>query len=498
MSLELIVPVGTSALGWIKRSKLEIAVPSSWFGLNSRAPESTNSPAKPEAAFALLRPLLAEPARTSAEVDSIRAWLQDRGLSGDAVARVNLLVTDSVEGQWCGELAQFLIAKVLGCGRDAVVVRVVGFDTKLDESGARAFVEAISETVRSALAAGRRPIVNATAGLKAESGLALLVGQLMGAEVFYLHERMARPLAFPPLGLQLQLDPGALQILRLLGGAAEHDEARDLGLGRRSDLWAHVVQEDGLWGLSALGQLAVEAAGPAGSAALLPERSGPGEVRQIQDEQGNAPVDEKALGMRILDTCRFVRVAKVLGWKSPGAAGLRAPREGDCEKGVVRVWLSSKESKRRRVRFLLLTTAAPPDGQPADAELWTEARARVGAAFGRAPMTEQLEEQAGEMGLDVPAFSALATEARLLDLNAASEARRRAAEVAAETARNAAARSEKRARASDSRASRAERNAKEAVDRAKAAEKEVARLQGEVVRLQNRVAEMDEGQTEHP
>ena len=145
-----------------------------------------------------------------------------------------------------------------------------------------------------------------------------------------------------------------------------------------------------------------------------------------------------------------------------------------------------------------MTTAAPADGQPADPDLWAEARARVGAAFGRAPTSEQLQEQAGELGLDVEAFSAMDREAGLLELNAVNEARRKGAEADAEAARNAAAQSEKRARAADSRATRADRKAKEAVDRAEAVQREAARLHEEVAQLQHRVAELDEGETEHP
>ena len=491
MSIELIVPVGTSALGWIRRAGLDIVFPEAWLGMNAARAAAVGDPPEPEAVFAELRPLLAGPDRASAEIDSIRAWLERRDRGPSEIAKVVLLASDSDEGRWCGALTHLLLANLLDSGRDLITVRQVGLRTQLDDSGTRAFVGAIADIVRSATAAGRQPVINATAGLKAESGLALLVGQLMGAEVFYLHERMQTPLVFRPLGLQLQLDSEAVHILRTLGDAAERDDVRDLGLGRRTDLWAHVTHEDGLWALSALGQLALEALGVSNLDVVLPDREGEGEVHQKRGEEGHAPKDQGALGEQILASCPFVRVAQVVGWKGAGTPGLRVPREGDAAAGIVRVQLRTREKDRRLVRFLLRTTALSAAGVEVNPLVWSEARARVAAAFGRVALGEELEEQAQEVGVGIPDFAQLDHETALLKLNARLVQAQEGAEKEAAEAREQVAKAKERERKLRTELRRMEEKAKRSAQRAEGAERLARELEQDIRRLSAASAEAE-------
>lgn len=136
-----------------------------------------------------------------AEVNSIQSLLQDGLL--DSGAAITLLVSDTEDGRNTGEVLRRYLE---GRGFCPVTVDVVEglqdadprrFRTQGLRNLARRVCRAVRE--RGAQTAG----INATGGYKAQVAVAVLLGQALGVNVYYRHERFDSIIAFPPLPVAL-------------------------------------------------------------------------------------------------------------------------------------------------------------------------------------------------------------------------------------------------------------------------------------------------------
>lgn len=389
MTVHLIVPVGVSLMDWIHREVPDFRAPRSWVRRDHQVAEEDRlmpSHDTGQVAAILTKRLDAESqSRTCAEIDSSLRWIEQK-LGAADVAAVDLLVSDTEAGSFVAEvLAELLgrllpVAKIRRVAVSNVDPRSAGF-----EAGLRDYVRETAQALRAAWANGSVPVINATAGFKAESGLSLLLGLLMGTKVFYLYEGSDTIVEFPPLPLDWQVAPPDLMALRRLGEAAGIEDAYRAGIRGRDHLWPFISTQDDLLGLSAFGQMLLDSISTQGSPVdLVPRNEGDSPLEIANDEIGHAPADCETLADRIVRACNFVKSARVTRWNTPSAGreGVRAPLPKDQRDGLIRLGLRSRDG--RLVHFLLITTADP--------ETWDEARARVAEKFGWVSLAEQFRE----------------------------------------------------------------------------------------------------------
>lgn len=384
--LELVLPVGTSLLAWVSRV---------------RGPEDVRA-SPPEVVASLRRASAAD--RTCAELDSIDAWCAQNPARARRVRAIRVLHSDTADGAWVADVLTKLLPDT-EVGTAEITCHCVdrlAADERMDK-GIRGFVHLLGDLRKRAFERGRGLVINATAGYKAESGLALLFGALTGNEVFYRHEAMAESVSFPPIPLQWALTKEDRLVLEEIGKGAERDTVRELVGGRRAHLWPFLEQLDDLWALSALGELVVTTA-PA-KAAHLRTRDGEVVFKDKASERGHAPPDASAIAARIGERLPFVKEARLVGWRR-GSEGLqvRGPDEGEDW----RIFLHRGRGPHEGtvLRWLLTTTAE-------DETEWMSARQRVGEAFGRASLDDEVSRQLEAFGVAPEEFAALALEAKL-------------------------------------------------------------------------------------
>jgi len=144
-----------------------------------------------------------DPHEASAETNSLLRIHQHKGSGGPL--RLVLLVSQT-EG--CLLCARAIHGWAERKGWRSQIVRVEGLDydqRRFARVGLRRLVREICEQVEKIRAAGLQPVLNATAGFKAESAFALLAGQLLGVEVYYIHETFEEVIRMPPLPVSLDV-----------------------------------------------------------------------------------------------------------------------------------------------------------------------------------------------------------------------------------------------------------------------------------------------------
>lgn len=421
---ELIVSVGTSLLtSWMTSLDPDLRLPTAWVGRHRAARDDAPEP-DARAWLPRLLDQLAKSERTSAEIDSMRRWFErNRGLD---FVRTTLLASDTPAGRWTAGMMRSLLPRVGGTG-EIEIVTVPRLSTENMRCGLVEFVREAARAIKRTRDAGRAPVVNATAGFKAETALLALVAAVLGAETIYLHEEMQDFVAFPPLPLRWDLDQHELRALVRLGGASSRDEARDLLPPLRERIWPFVERvgtgPEEVWGLTALGELLVESVAEPAEETPPSPRQGPFKLVQASGERGHAPDDIQTLGDSIGAKLPFAVQARVDGWKARGEPGILLDRPEDRERRVLRLQLRARDG--RNVLFTVQTTART-DGE------WDTARQLAARAFGRVSVVSELADEAVEsQGHAVVELRALdvETQAARLALSAQDARRQLAAQL---------------------------------------------------------------------
>lgn len=136
-----------------------------------------------------------------AEVNSIQSLL-DRHLIPDACG-LTFLNSDTPDGR---DTAAVLKHYFIGRGFSPVITAVVP-GLKDDEprrfqtEGLRNLARSICQTIRDY--GPEQCAINATGGYKAQIAIAVLIGQALSVPVYYMHERFAEVIAFPPMPVAL-------------------------------------------------------------------------------------------------------------------------------------------------------------------------------------------------------------------------------------------------------------------------------------------------------
>jgi hypothetical protein len=288
--------------------------------------------------------------------------------------------------------------------------------------GIRSFLSWLSSLICDCQGRGLKPVVNATPGFKAETSLALLLAQLLGASVFYIHERMAdRVILLPSLPLtvtpeywekwgELVLAVGILGEREVQG----MDRARfDALAGRRYDFPEVEILFDDYDGgktLSALGQLLYEAyrvpAGQLTAAGIDPAQK----IKWPSEEHHWPRGFEQA--MRQIAEIAFVRYIRPKRFTGAGSSGVSRVFD-ETDRGV----LICRHFGGQYAAEARVETTARNRGE------WEAARRQVEAAllaYGNVPAQEDaalvlgvLEEYQSVEGV-VRANEALRTEAENL------------------------------------------------------------------------------------
>ena len=144
----------------------------------------------------------------SAEINSLERILQklsDEGINAGDIYLV-FLASDTLEGRICAEaVTEFYRSK--NFLTETIVVEGLKYDAlEFLEKGLLSLVNTLSEQVFHHKREGRRVIINATGGFKAEAAYATLVGILNRCEVYYIHEKFQELIELPPLPITIDED----------------------------------------------------------------------------------------------------------------------------------------------------------------------------------------------------------------------------------------------------------------------------------------------------
>lgn len=328
MDCEMIVPVGTSTLsGWMRRLDPDVRFPRGWVvggGAEGDRPDSRRWIPR------LMESLNQPGARTSAELDSTRRWLDARPQAH--VARVTLLVSDTPAADWVADVTRALLPNVLGRQATVELRQVPRLSPESMRSGLVEFIRVSAKAIKDCRRRRLLPIINATPGFKAEAALLTLEGALLGAESFYLHEQMQSIVAVPAIPLRWGLEESDINLLRKIGGAVNRDRARELGFAQFPHLESFIAREgegaEEIWGLSALGELLVESMGGV-EEEEPPERGAEhAETLIVERERPNMPEDAEQLAQQIARSVSVCDEGSSLPLLPAPLSSRRAPATG--------------------------------------------------------------------------------------------------------------------------------------------------------------------------
>lgn len=145
------------------------------------------------------------PNKSCAEINSISLFMEN--YSKDKKPTISLLPTDTAESY----LASIIISEYFESQgfivKKQIIKKLSYSDPKLfRREGLKNLIEKVKSEILTAKQTNCIPIINATAGFKAESAILLLLAQLLGLDIFYAHELMRNDLVLFPK-LPVTLDP---------------------------------------------------------------------------------------------------------------------------------------------------------------------------------------------------------------------------------------------------------------------------------------------------
>lgn len=141
----------------------------------------------------------------SAEINSLERILQNLLSEGVRIDEIYLefFISDTWEGEICGRALEANYEEK-GFFVNVTTIRGLKYDAKeFLEQGLLSLVNELSERVFYHAREGRKVIINATGGFKAEAAYATLVGLINRCEVYYIHEKFQEIVNLPPLPIKI-------------------------------------------------------------------------------------------------------------------------------------------------------------------------------------------------------------------------------------------------------------------------------------------------------
>jgi putative CRISPR-associated protein (TIGR02619 family) len=172
-----------------------------------RASDTTGELPTRQSALALLNHEGHTSRACGAEVNSLALLLEGQELRVGVLKppfRVHLLVSDTPEGEWSGEVLTSHISGWQGVST-ATYERIAGLDGRDPKRFAHHGLRTLVKVAARCLAEARRRdpqaqcVINATGGYKAQISLAGLLGQALKVPVVYLFEQFAHCIELPPM-----------------------------------------------------------------------------------------------------------------------------------------------------------------------------------------------------------------------------------------------------------------------------------------------------------
>lgn len=197
----------------------------------------------------------ADPVKASAETNSLSHLIQ----KGD---RIVLLHSQTEEGKQCAEILAKFYRKEGFQAETAEITYLNYTESQFKVRGLRSLVITLAYQIRVHRNRGCEVIINATGGFKAEAAYATLVGLLMDAKVYYIHEAFQETVEMPPipLGWDYSLFAEYEELFEWLEG--DYRDKKESGPRTKElPLKARVLieEEEGLVTLSAVGTALFEA-----------------------------------------------------------------------------------------------------------------------------------------------------------------------------------------------------------------------------------------------
>lgn len=188
-----------------------------------------------------------DPFRASAELNSMRRFLEARGIGG-----VYLYHTDTGRGLFCARIIQKVLVDVYGL--NCQLIRVEGFGVSgFFEEGLVNLLDKLMDKIGELHKAGVNVYLNATGGFKPENAIAVLAASLLDVEnIYYIHERFQDVEMIPIF--PIVIDPNYIEPLKKLyedyklqGFTSKGEFERIYGLNMIEDLKNRnlIKEEDG-------------------------------------------------------------------------------------------------------------------------------------------------------------------------------------------------------------------------------------------------------------
>jgi len=190
--------------------------------------------------------------KASAETNSLSRLLQEDD-------RIVFLHSDTDEGKLCAETLRSFYSNQ---GYQAEVVPVPDLnytESRFKMRGLRSLVATMIKQIQNECKAGRKVLINATGGFKAEIAYATLVGLLFNVPVYYIHEAFRDIIEMPPTPIKwdYSLIADYEKFFEWIGTdlrPSDEVERRLRGLSDRDKIHLLLIDEEGYTYLSPAGE----------------------------------------------------------------------------------------------------------------------------------------------------------------------------------------------------------------------------------------------------
>jgi len=168
-----------------------------------------------------------DPYKSCAEVNSFKLFLNKYSCEHTTVT---LLPTDTAESYLsCLFIARYFESEGYEVRKEVIKGLSYSNPKEFRRAGLKNLIGKVRHEIVVAKQKGNTPVINATAGFKAESAILLLLAQLLGLDVFYAHELMRNDLVTFP-NLPVTLDPKYWMIWKPIVQAVIDAEKTDSGV----------------------------------------------------------------------------------------------------------------------------------------------------------------------------------------------------------------------------------------------------------------------------
>ena len=145
-----------------------------------------------------------EPHAASAETNSLLKIIDELNKEGITTKDLYFifLVSETKEGEFCAEILSKYFSDKMNIPSFTVEIEGLRYDEKaFVYKGLMKLLEEVVRIVREHK--GKRIIINATGGFKAEIAYLTIIGALLGLEIYYIHEKFREIVKLPRLPIKI-------------------------------------------------------------------------------------------------------------------------------------------------------------------------------------------------------------------------------------------------------------------------------------------------------